>query len=480
MTTGGRASVDAGRGPLTSRRTGLHKDYLDGLDHLRHNIQDIESELDKTKLRFFHAKRNDEEQYEKYLTGVSGKLHTVSSKLKKKASKAEVIDSDVRLMALLNKARELSDDLDPKVIEALTAFWKNLQETLEVLKGILTNFRNLVLKKLLSSCLSYQSNSITLELTMKYGEEVRTYQRGLKDTIRQTEELMKSYEGGIKHELFTNTNFISHVMAGSDQRMYPVLRLVPDLAEKVTAVCRLARQWVDKDETYMHDLTRQIRVARNQTKKKTLEIHNEKEKYGQLSKSVDEAHAVFKESKKKLKAIEKDLKSIEAQVEHRSEAEKYRSDEKKQKESIVGFLDISIAQTKKNYSLQLKRSRMLRQLRELEQSLQDIEMELQAMETEMQAKTSERDVAAKQHEEVAAQYRALKQDLDQFTHNVEQLQQELADLTTGLSQLEIIQTFKTSPEKVEDFYDRPASVKLAPSLKEKIKRKRKLTSSIEQ
>ena len=48
-------------------------------------------------------------------------------------------------------------------------------------------------------------------------------------------------------------------------------------------------------------------------------------------------------------------------------------------------------------------------------------------------------------------------------------------MTDGLTQLEIIQTFKTSPEKVEDFYDRPTTVKLTAALQEKIRmRKRKL------
>jgi hypothetical protein len=48
-------------------------------------------------------------------------------------------------------------------------------------------------------------------------------------------------------------------------------------------------------------------------------------------------------------------------------------------------------------------------------------------------------------------------------------------LSGQLLQLEIIQTYKTSPETVEQIFDRPQTVKLAPSLKEKIKnRKRKV------
>ena len=74
-------------------------------------------------------------------------------------------------------------------------------------------------------------------------------------------------------------------------------------------------------------------------------------------------------------------------------------------------------------------------------------------------------------EESNTVYVSLKTELDHFNANVEALQKEMSELNDGLTQLEIIHNFKTRPEKVEDFYERPVSVKLAPSLKEKIKLK---------
>ena len=76
-------------------------------------------------------------------------------------------------------------------------------------------------------------------------------------------------------------------------------------------------------------------------------------------------------------------------------------------------------------------------------------------------------------EESNNKYVALKTDLDQFNANFEALQREMAELSDGLTELEIIHLFKTSPEKVEDFYERPTTVKLAPSLQQRIKQKRK-------
>merc|ERR1712170_205071 len=114
----------------------------------------------------------------------------------------------------------------------------------------------------------------------------------------------------------------------------------------------------------MHDINNYIPEKRSQTRKKEQDLRTQKEKQGQMSKSVDEAHDSFKNSKEKLARIETELHALEDQMLTYTETKKYKAEEKKQKEGMVGFLEISISQTKKNYTLQLKRSRLMRQLRE--------------------------------------------------------------------------------------------------------------------
>lgn len=92
----------------------------------------------------------------------------------------------------------------------------------------------------------------------------------------------------------------------------------------------------------------------------------------------------------------------------------------------------------------------------------------------IQEKAQQKDMLAVKLETSEKSYGALKTDLDRFTDNLENLEQEVNSLSGQLLQLEIIQTYKSSPETIDGVYDRPQSVKLAPSLKEKIKRKRKI------
>ena len=166
-----------------------------------------------------------------------------------------------------------------------------------------------------------------------------------------------------------------------------------------------------------------------------------------------------------------------SQVRQFKAAQRYKVAERRQKEGIVVFLEISIAQTRKrrSLSLQLQRSRLTRQLRELEESLRDIGHQLAAVHEEMTRKAVSMATLADKAQRSNAAYRTLRRQLDLFTANVRRLQADVLELSDSLEQLESIQTFKTSPERVDEFYEeRPHSVRLAPSLREKIRRKRRM------
>ena len=165
------------------------------------------------------------------------------------------------------------------------------------------------------------------------------------------------------------------------------------------------------------------------------------------------------------------------QVREFKAAQRYKTAEQRQKEGMVVFLDISISQTRKrcSFSLQLKRSRLVRQLRELEDSLRGIERQLTVVHEEMTRKTTSIVTLADEAHRGNAAYRTLKRQLETFSANVRHLQAGVLGLSESLGQLESIQTFKTSPERVEELFDeQPSIVRLAPSLLEKIRRKRRL------
>ena len=462
-----------------SMRNGSQKDYLEGLDNLREMVTAVECDLDKARLEFYVCTENDEDKYEEYVKTCNDKFLYCNNQLRKNGVGLDVIDSEIKLVSLLNKMRDLDDEtIDGDVINFLTEFWEHMKHTLESAKGVKHRFHHNVLKRLKSSCISYSNGETTLELTSKYSDVVTEYKTDIVDSLKSYDALNRSFESKLKQELFSDSSFSNRILVSCDQKAFPILRLVPDLSEKIVYCCQKARQWIDKDEIYVHDINKYIRERRNESKKKEDDLKNQKAKQEEITKTCDEAYQLFKENKDKLGKIDTELKTLEEQVNQYTQRKKYKHEERRQKEGMVGFLEISISQTKKNQTLQLKRSRIMRQLRELEDNLKEIERELEQMEKEVETKASTKQEVSIEFEESNEGYNTIKGELDKFNENFEKLEQEVNELTDSLTHVEIIRTFKTSPERVEDLYERPTTVKLAPSLKEKIlARKRRLMST---
>ena len=463
-------------------RLGLNNEYLQGLDYLRTQTANIESEMDKIKREFYGSDTNDEDKYEAYIKGVNDKLLHCNNRMRKVGNSLVVIDGQMKLVGLLNKMRALPevDSSDTDAISSLTAFWENLKNSVDAIKAVLLRYRSNVFKRLKTMCVSYQENSFgkDIALTKAYTEQVSTMEGEISQVMALTERLLKSFENVVSQDCFTNTSFSDRILVSCDRKAFPILRVFPDLTEKLNRCCSVASQWIDKDETYVHDIHNHIRETRTQAKQKESDLRSQLERQNELQKTVEDAFNLFKTNKGKLGKLESELKVLEEQIGQYDSDKKYKAEEKKQKEGIVGFLEISISQTKKNYTLQLKRSRLMRQLRELEESLKVIEDELKSMQDELKEKSGKKELVSKRVEQSNDSYQTLKTDLDKFNKKIELLGEEVSELTDSLTHLESIETFKTSPEKVDDFYDKPSQVQLAPSLKEKImaKKKRKLNA----
>lgn len=69
-------------------------------------------------------------------------------------------------------------------------------------------------------------------------------------------------------------------------------------------------------------------------------------------------------------------------------------------------------------------------------------------------------------------YSVVKRDLDSFMETLYDTEKEVKDVHAELIDVEILHCIKTSPENMDEIRDRPQSVKIAQSLREKITNKR--------
>ncbi|KAI0222113.1 hypothetical protein LSAT2_026599 [Lamellibrachia satsuma] len=147
--------------------TGPHQqnDYLQGLEHLRGLVAGIGGDIDRVKRVYYCCEVNDEDRFERHLKDINEKLLYCNAKLRSHDVELAVVDSELRLVALLNKMRHLpAEDVDARVVKALTAFWQCQQGTLDEARAVTATFRTKVLKRLKTSCRSYDSKNVTLKV----------------------------------------------------------------------------------------------------------------------------------------------------------------------------------------------------------------------------------------------------------------------------------------------------------------------------
>ena len=126
-----------GRGQERRGRTGMQREYLEGLDHLKAMCDNIDLELDKIRREFYCCEANVDDMYEAYLKQTNDRMLYCNNKLRKHSRKLEVIDSELRLVGLLNHIRDLSetDTVEPEVVTYLTEFWEHIKTTNEQVGG---------------------------------------------------------------------------------------------------------------------------------------------------------------------------------------------------------------------------------------------------------------------------------------------------------------------------------------------------------
>ena len=451
----------------------IDQEYIEGLNNLRNMVRDIEVENDKVKREFYMCEESQESLYEDYLKSLNDCLLRANTCLKKESIPLQVVDSEVALVGLINNVRETEESISPDDFEILTEFWDQMRNTLDSVKLLVSKLENRIFTRMTNTCQAPQNMALDLDFTSSYVEEVSTYSRKISQMWTDIRLLLRGFTNGIPQDLFTNSSFIDRILLACDVKAFPILRIVPDVTEKLSSGCRFMLQWMDRDETYVYDVNKHLRDTRAVKRKKVRVLINKRQQRKNLVENVHQAQDIFVSNREKLKEIEAELKTVETQVAQCTQIKEHKAEEKRQKEGIVGFLEISISQTSKNVTLQLKRSRVMRQLRTLENHLREVEEELSSLQDDMSVKEKRRTAVAELVENNNTNFTSLQTDLEQFTETVEKLQTELIALTEKMGDLEYIQNLKTSPELIDDFFERPIAVKLAPSLKMKIQKRHK-------
>ena len=444
---------------------GEPSEYIRALDNLRALVSAIAKDVLELKTDFYGTA--DSDGVVRHLTTCSEKFIACQKMLKKNGVKMEPLDSELAIMALLNDLRSV-DEPDDEMIAFVTELWETLKRTTDRCQAIRSRYDTMVYRRLKMSCRSASVDGEQVDVSKDFSTDVDKFTECIDENLYNLNSLCRGFANGLKASLFTEDS----VFLDSYVTPCAVLRLVPEMTSKLNTLLDVSRAWIDADEQYVRNIGARLHENVARTCEKQAAYEETQPKYRKMLRTVKIAELMCQNQKNHLRTIEAELASLETQLTEVNLRKRQIENEVFQKESMVDFLQISISRTRHNQSLQLKRARLVKRLGDLESRLVKIGQRCVLLVDQLNEKMARRAALVESLNGHQSTYLALKDQLRAFSEKLEQLKDEILQLQEYVSHIQQIRDLKIQPETIEEFYDRPPSVKLAPSLKEKINRKR--------
>lgn len=308
--------------------------YREGMQYMTDRIGEILSELESIRCEFHHhtGVADDEDTFLQHLKACDAHLLRANTLLRKRSVKLEVVDSETRLVSLLNKLRELENggDFDDGLGEGggggrgreenvettqfLTELWSDLKLAAERLQSVVNKFQASVLNRLKKNYITDSFGDMQIDVCAGYTDDVALYMTQVERMLSNTHILLKSFHGGIHQDLLDKSKFCDVVSVTCDVKAFPILRVVDDVANKVFEMCQLARCWLARDEKFMLEIHGFIRAARHRTKQREEDLRGQKERLKKYERSLKAAHILLHNNRHKLSSLETELQALEDQV----------------------------------------------------------------------------------------------------------------------------------------------------------------------
>ena len=310
-------------------KLGINGEYFLGIDHLRKLLTQHDIEINKLRIDFGKgfeppnlkskqkqpvAEENGDQLMANFLIKVSTELNKACEIVREKSGeKIEFINSEQQLLSLITSVKnEVSSENEASLSETLVEFWESLKFAVERIQSLGDKFNTSVLHRMKNNCLSFGTAlGAHTSLSDKYTNEIIKFIDRAETVWKNLRLLAACYPNGIRPGLFDDTHYITELSKSIDLKKFPLLKVVPDLCEKLALLSQVAREWLDRDETYVIDLNRTIREKRGESQDKRKRIREEKEKQITLLKTLKSAQLLCQNSRRQLKQINEDLKDLQ-------------------------------------------------------------------------------------------------------------------------------------------------------------------------
>ena len=309
-------------------KLGTNAEYFVGTANMRKYITELEIETNKLKLEFskgFQPPKKSQqsttvigESGDKsmavYLKKISEELMKVCDLVKEKSGeRIEIINSEQQLLGLITSAKNISNnENEGQLCQNLVEFWEGIKFGVERVQSLGDKFNTKVLHRLKQNCLGFGTSlGANTPLSDKFSQEVLKFLDRAETVWKNLRLLCACYPNGIRPGLFDDTLYLTELAKAVDFKRFPLLRTIPDLCEKLALLCQVGREWLDRDETYVIELNREIRAKRGETQEKRKVIRGEKERQTMLVKALRSAQLICHNSKQQLREINEKIREFQ-------------------------------------------------------------------------------------------------------------------------------------------------------------------------
>ncbi|XP_067944571.1 chromosome partition protein Smc-like [Watersipora subatra] len=436
--------------------TNADKDYLVSLDILRGKLDDIQSEVADCE-RKYPAYASEEGWLE-----AEYKFNSCLEFLGSKNLKILQLNSEAGMLAMINDLR--ATGADAALINFATEYWENFDSVMDLVTQVKDKYNFQVLNKLL---LMFNNQMLcptktNMPLTVEYCNQVMQTMTTIDRLYSRLRTLCQSYRTKVDKDLFEKLS----------QETLLIVRLPRDIVVKLKILISLSNDLLNRETKFVTAMTAALLECRR------VKLEHEKRLAEKRDEQLDKINSVYlatlllDKNKEQVQQLDRELDELQAHLSNKENALHSTKVEMQRDQNAIEFLNHTISQTKRNQRLMAKRQHLLKTQQSLEKKLEQISGELKTVNEVLQQKTLEKDEMNVTLKQNTLSYTTVTEDLNAFSDTLDEIEKETKWAHTHLIDIEIIHCIKTSPENIEEIRDRPQSVKIARSLRDKITRKR--------
>ena len=288
-------------------------------DFLSAKLRDIRERLYNAQEEFYACA-----QPQRYLADIYDGLKLLTDHNREVSSVSHLSDLEQLLSAF-------DDSHTPRYTRAkdlLKVYMDSNRAMLNKLQEMGKTFQKDILEHLQTYCTDYQSLGISDD---KFYRMLRMRIVTVKDVLFRFDRMMVALrQNSHPGKFFEDTKFSQEIAIEYNCDTFPILRVLPDLFQKLETACTIAHDWLRSDRVYLDELAKEIAQTRDKIREHENNYHLTKLEYDKifitlkqkqirsddLEENYDSIHKDLSRLDVKRSRIEIEIRAVEKTLEH--------------------------------------------------------------------------------------------------------------------------------------------------------------------